>query len=314
MKNLLCLNTLFFFLFTISSAQAEEVLIVRWYAGATADMHFENKLKKLKPNVRFRYIDANRDKNHLVRTVKNYDFSKVDLVYTFGTTATKIVKGYLAEKKPLVFNMVSAPVLSGIANSIKKPGNNLTGVKLLVDLEEQISVLAKIRGIRKLGVWFDPREKQSLFVLRKLKSIAVSRGMKLVLFRIIPDTPNFDRMLKRASLNSQMVDAVYFIASGSFINNYKKIQKEMPPRVLTMGLLNGVTVAMAVDLEVVREMAAIRGDNILDSQRAGDIPIGLVTKKNATLYVRPSRAKAAGLKNLEGLGMKIRRLESWKAR
>ncbi len=288
--------------------------MVRWYQGAMADILFEKRLKELHPTVTFKYLDANRDRNTLVRLVKDYDFSNVDLVYSFGTTATKIVKGYLNGRKPLVFNVVSTPVLSQIAHSIDKPGNNLTGARMLVDLEEQIDVLVSVRPVKKLGVWFDPREKQSQAVLLHLQKIATDREIELRPVRIIPDAKNFQRILNKAVKETQGVDAVYLISSGSFVMSYNKIQDSLPPSLITMGIVKGVTLAVGMEPKTLSDMAAERAHKILKGERAGDIPIGLITRKNAILYVRPSRAKAAKLEGLEKLGMKIKWLETWKGR
>lgn len=298
----------------VFSAQAEEVLMVRWYQGAMADALFEEKLRQLHPTVNFTYLDANRDRNTLVRLVKDYDFSKVDLVYSFGTTATKIVKGYLNGRKPLVFNVVSTPVLSRIAHSMEKPGNNLTGARMLVDLEEQIDVLVSVRPVKVLGVWFDPREKQSKAVLFHLQKIASEKGIEVKPVRIIPDAKKFEKILKKAVDETEGVDAVYLISSGSFVMKYQKIQDSLPASLVTMGIVKGVTLAVGMEPETLSNMAAERAHKILNGERAGDIPIGRITRKNAILYVRPSRAKAARLEGLDKLGMKVKWLETWQGR
>ncbi len=89
--------------------QAAEVLVVTWRGKTDAENGFEERLKKLKPGVNFKYIDANRKKGDLAKALRGFDFSSVDLVYSFGTTGSKMVKEILKSQKPQIFNIVSAP-------------------------------------------------------------------------------------------------------------------------------------------------------------------------------------------------------------
>lgn len=301
-------------LFWAFNAFASEVLIVMWQGQTSAERAFEKRLKELRPDVHFSYIDAKREKTNLERALNQVDLDKIDLVYSFGTTGTKLVKSFLKGRKPMVFNLVSAPVLSNIANSIKKPGNNLTGARFLIYPETQLEIMARIKRFRSLAIWFDPREKQHDVVLRKLDNVLTQRGVKVYPFRIIPDAKNFDKQLEEAAKKTNKLDAVYFIAGSSFYLNLRKLYSSLKPSLLAMSSLSayveaGSTLAVGADLTERGQAVAEQANKILNGAKAGEIPISLVTSDKAFLYINKNKMAKAGLTNIDKLGMKIKLIE-----
>lgn len=310
MKNIILYTLFSTFILLSSSAFSAEVLIITWRGITDGETGFQERLKKLKPDVKFRYVDAGRKKDNLAKKLRKVDFSKVDLVYSFGTTATKIVKGYMKGKKPLVFNMVSTPVRSNIAKSLNKPGNNLTGAKLLVDMETQFEVLMKIKDVKKIAVWFDPREKNAPAILEKTKELAKKFGIKVENFRVIPDASNFEELVKQASEVAKEMDAVYIAAHSSYVAKADKLLGQLPQSTIVLGALNkyvgkGATIAVAADYKERGESVAELAGRILSGHKAGDLPISVLTSKTAYLYVDKKRAESAGLTNLDKLGLNI---------
>ncbi len=296
------------------SALSAEVLVIMWQGQTSAERAFEKRLKELRPDVRFSYIDAKRKKTNLENALQKVDLDKIDLVYSFGTTGTKLVKKFLKGRKPMVFNLVSAPVLSNIADSIKKPGNNLTGARFLIYPETQLEILARIKQFRSLAIWFDPREKQHDVVLQKLDSVLSKRGVKVYPFRIIPDAEDFDKQLREAARKTNKLDAVYFIAGSSFYLNLKKLYSSLKPSLMAMSSLSayveaGSTLAVGADLTERGQTVAEQASKILNGAKAGEIPISLVTSDKAYLYINKNKMATAGLTNIDKLGMKIKLIE-----
>lgn len=307
---LLVLSVIGLSFLNISASYSKDVLVVRWMENARADNLFEKYLAEMVPGVKFQRVNAKRDRNNLVKVLQKYDFSNVDLVYSFGTTGTKIVKGYLKGKKPHVFNAVSAPVLSKIAKSLENPGNNLTGAKMLIDIDKQMDVLTRLKQVKSLAVWFDPREKQAQVVLMKLKKVAMEKGITIHPFRIIPDAKAFDRLLADASAKTNKLDALYFIASGSFHQSYKKLHSKLSPSLLAMGAVsyfveNGSTVALSPDEENVSYIVAGMAKRILNGESAGAIPVSVIELSNALMYINKEKAQAAGIGDYNKLGIKV---------
>lgn len=303
----------FISIFTLQ-ASANNVLVVTWQGKTRGEVGFEEKLKKLRPDVKFFYLDAKRNKTTLSTLLRNYDLSKIDLVYSYGTTGTKIVKNILQGAKPHVFNIVSAPVHSGIANSIEKPGNNLTGSKLLIDLKAQLEVLYKLKKFKTFGIWFDPREAQSQAVVARIYDILEPKGVKVKRFRFIPDAGKVYKNLDRLTAEANKMDALYVVATSSYTGVYPIMFKDLDPKLVVMGSVFrqvgfGATVALASKYEERGAAAADLAHKILSGSSAGELPVNVVAAKDAYLYVDPHKEKMAGLKNVDELGIKIVRID-----
>ncbi len=296
------------------TANAEEILMVTWGAKYVSETEFEKKLKELRPNAKFTYIDSERKKGTLAKKLRGLDINKYDLVYSFGTTGSKIVKQYLKGKKPQVFNIVSVPVLSQIADSIEKPGNNLTGSRLLVDIKTQLGVMDKLKPFKKLGVYFDPREKQNAVVLKQIKKFGAANGKEIVPLRVVPDAKNYDEMLNEATNTANGLDAVYFIASSSYADQYHKMISKLDPKLMKMASIStyveaGATIALGADFGERGRAAAELAGKILGGSNAGELPVSLVSEKNAFLYVNEAKMASVGIKDPKALGMNVRLLK-----
>ncbi len=310
MKRLLIGVTVAATMLTSSLCLAEEVLMVTWLGKLVSEKHFEKFVKEKHPNVNFTYIHANRKKSTLAKALRSHDMSKVDLVYSFGTTGTKIVKEYLRGSKPHVFNIVTAPVLSGIADSIEKPGNNLTGAKYLVDLELQIGIPKKLKDFKTLAVWYDPREKQNQIVLNGVKKLGTKMGFSVKTFRIIPDGKGFADHLKKASEESNKLDALYIVGSSSYTDFYNQLHAQLDPKLMVIGTVSplikaGATIAISANWEERSKSAAELASQILKGAKAGDLPITQITQDNVDVYVNKNRHASVGLKGLDTLKNKI---------
>ncbi len=307
-RSLLMTCMALFMLVGVGSAHAKNVLIVHWQSSKiVSEEAFETQLKKLVPDVKFSYVFGHRNKGKLAKALRDYDMSKVDLVYSFGTTATKIVQQFLKGSKPQVFNIVSAPYLSGIVDSIKKPGRNITGAKLLIDLKTQLEVLAKLKDYKTLGVWFDPREKQNAVVLKAIKAIAKAQGKTVEAIRIVPDSAKGEKMISDGIAKANSVDAIYMIASSSFSGKYGKMFAGIDPKRVVMTTIStyveqGSTIALGVEFEERGRAVAEQAAKILKGTNAGEIPVALVGLDKATLFVNRVKMRTAGLKDLDKLG------------
>ncbi len=312
MKHLqaLFLTSILVFSFAMQ-AKAEEILMVMWHKETAAEKSFVAHLKKKRPGVKFRYIYGKRDKGVLAKELRKANFESVDLVHSAGTNTTVMLKTFIKGKKPIVFNLVSDAVGSKIVNSIDQPGNNITGVHFLVKPELQLEILSQIKKVKTLGVWFDPREKHNKVLLKRISTKLKSMGIKYVPIKVIPDAENSEKALSDAAEKAKTVDVNYIIPSYSFYANYKRIFSKIDPSVVTVSALStvakaGATIAIASDIGERSNILADHALKILDGKNAGTIPVGLVSKKNAFLFVNTKRANAAGIKDLEKLGMSVK--------
>jgi putative ABC transport system substrate-binding protein len=80
-------------------------------------------------NVTYLYDGPAANPAALDGILENYKNKQVDLVLTFGTTATlKAKKALEGTNIPVIFGPVTDPVGSGIVTNLLAPGGNMTGI------------------------------------------------------------------------------------------------------------------------------------------------------------------------------------------
>ncbi len=283
-----------------------------WRGQTDAERGFARQLKKLRPDTTFKYIDAARSKVLLGYRLHEIDISSFDLVYSFGTTGTKVVSAVLHKRVPQVFNIVANPTRSKIVKSIRKPGNNITGAEAVLNMELQLQVLLKLKDIKTVGVWFDPREAQSTVVLARMLELGEKYSIKVKPFRIIPDAPAgiFNKQISSAIRESNKLDAIYLSPASSFFSMFRKHFSKLNKSLLifspvTKFVGKGVTVSLGAKYSERGRATAELAHKILSGEEAGNIPVRNVTLQDAYLYVDTKRAAAANLGDLSRLGIKI---------
>lgn len=291
---------------------AEEVLVVTWRGQTDAEKGFISRLKALRPGIKFQFLDAERKKDRLEALIKARDLSGINLVYSFGTTGSGIVKRHLSGSVPQVFNIVTAPQKSKIVSSLEKPGGNITGAKLGVDIFIQLEFLLSLKKIKTLGVWYDPREKQGKIIRDRIWSFAKKHNIEIVPTRIIPDADEdrFDRMIRDAIERTSKMDAVYLIPTSSFSAITDKYFSLFDPKLLVMSGVyatvgRGATLALTASYEERGKAAANLADKILSGASAGDLPVDILTLKSSYLYIDRKRVDAVGIKNIDTRGLRI---------
>lgn len=303
---------IYVFLSALPMASAAEVLVVTWRGQTEAEKGFLSRLKELRPGVKFQFLDAQRNKKRLQALFKARDLSGIDLVYTFGTTGSGIVKSHLDERIPQVFNIVTAPQKSKIVASLEKPGNNITGAKLGVDIDIQLDFLLSLKKVKTLGVWFDPREKQGKVLRDRIWAFAKKKNIKVIATRIIPDADEkrFEKMVQKAIAATKKMDAVYLIPTSSFSTIRDKYFSQFDPKLLVMSGVyatvgRGATIALTANYNERGRAAAELAHKVLSGTPAGTIPVDLLSLKSSYLYIDRKRVEAVGLRNIDNLGLRI---------
>jgi len=203
---------LFISLIPISFAFAEtnyNVAMITWRGETQAEQGFIDELNKSKCNVKFIKYHANQNRKRLQKIITRIQSTPVDLIYVFGTTATKIVLSSVKDK-PVIFNIVSRPVRSGIIASWESSESNVTGASNKVPVLHQLKALKKVINYSRLGIIYNPREQNSVIqkdIARKLES---TLGFKLKEYKISGQS----EILKVLPSMKGEVDAVYIPADS----------------------------------------------------------------------------------------------------
>lgn len=216
----------------IFSAHSKELKIamITWRGETKAEQGFKEGLKELGYSVQYTAMDAGQNKTklgHILREELQPRLKDFDYVYTFGTTVTKAAKQIINNQVPQVFTIVVDPVGAGIVKSMNAPGANISGASNQVSLAVQLDTALKVMKFRKLGLLFNPREKNSALVRQTLQQLAAKRHFEVVDLRSPPVLNSLKENLQNLRDRKIVVDAVYLPADSFILSQAKLVGAEL---------------------------------------------------------------------------------------
>ncbi len=110
----------------LASGKSLRIAMVLWRGETEGEQGFKDGLsEELVYSVDYTIMNVGQEREELRRILDNQIAPKLndlDYIYTFGTTASKMTKIFIHDRVPQPFNVVFAPVESGIVRSIEKTG------------------------------------------------------------------------------------------------------------------------------------------------------------------------------------------------
>jgi len=223
----------------------------------------------------------------------------VDILVTY-TTVAGIAATRATSSVPIVDAAMGQPVLSGLAQSLGRPGGNLTGLSLgwgeglggkwLELLQESVSRLSTVAVVTA-----DPELPITQVMIKELKTIAATRRLKI---RVIEarDTSSFDRAFEQARRRAQAV----IVISDPIAMAHREQITALAAKYRLPGLYGlreyvavGGLMAYGPDLAGLFQRAAEYVDKILRGAKPADLPIEQPTQYSLILNLKA--AKALGL-------------------
>jgi len=186
-----------------------KVAMITWRGETEAERGFIDELRNCNCSVSLKKYHANQNRKRLQKIITMIQSTPFDLIYVFGTTATKIVLSRIKDK-PVVFNIVNRPVGSGIIASWESSENNATGASNKVPVLNQLKALKKVVDYSILGIIYNPREQNSIIQRNIAKSLESTLEFELKEYRISRKQDT----LKNMPCMRGEVDAVYLPADS----------------------------------------------------------------------------------------------------
>jgi len=252
----------------LASAKTLRIAMVLWRGETDGEKGFREGLKELGYTVQYTVMNANQDRAELGRLLREDLKPKLetfDYVYVFGTTATLATKTIVQDKVPVIFNIVADPVGAGIVKSVEVSGGNIAGVTNEIPLALQLSTALKIVPVKRLGVFFNPREKNSMLIRDKIAEVAAPLKIEVVDLRSPPAQDMLQENLQKLRDRSIVVDAVYLPADSFIVSNAKLIGTE----------LRAAKVKSIAAIETYVDNGALMGV-VPDYQELGKLAAGIV--------------------------------------
>jgi putative ABC transport system substrate-binding protein len=307
------------FLAAVPTWSAEKVakpykIMMILYRGTTdAEKGFMAYFERHHISAEFIVRDAQADNAKISEFVREAHEIKPDLIYTFGTTVTTRVVGVIGESDPLthindipvVFDIVADPIGARLTENLKSSGRNLTGVSHLVPISAQIQALQSMRSIQRLGVIYDPQEKNSLLAVQELSKIAQKAGFSLQLEAVPLDAklqPTTDGVVTAMrALLAKKPQFIYIPSDSFMIKNANLVVQEadaarVPVFAATEAPIryDGALLGLVSNYFNVGELAAFKADQILSGKAtAQQIPIESLNR--FTYLINMGAAKQLGI-------------------
>ncbi len=251
-----------------------QVAMITWRGETDAERGFMEGMQNSGYHITFRKYDANQNLKQLTRVITEIETIPFDLIYVFGTTATRCVLSRI-KNRPVVFNIVSQPVETGIIKSWESSGNNATGASSMVPILNQLKALKKVVDYSRLGIIYNPLEPNSMIQRNIVKNLEGVLGFILTDYRISgkSDIPRIIPGLEGR------VDAVFLPADSMIKSLGREIMKQVNEfnipsltAIESMVVSDNALMGLVPSYYRLGRLSATKAILILQSVKPSDIP------------------------------------------
>ncbi len=224
--------------------------------------------------------------------------AKAEVIVTSGTAATGAARRASATV-PIVAVTFGDPVASGFAESLARPGRNVTGFTAMgsAAYEKRLELLIEaLPGAKKIGMLGNPNRNFFLQVLPGLEAAAKKQGRELAVVNVHSER---DLVEGFANLATRRVDAVLVgddrlskthVATIAALALKHKMAAVFP---VLRGAEHGGLIGLASNRPYRYQRAALYVHRILGGEKPGELPIGPPVKLD--LAVNQKTAAALGI-------------------
>jgi putative ABC transport system substrate-binding protein len=224
--------------------------------------------------------------------------AKPDLIFAPPAPATAAVKA-LTTTIPIVFCFVNEPVALGFAQSLARPGGNLTGMSNFnVEITgKRIEMLREMTPkLNRLCVWYNADAMNDAVELREVEKAAAHFGMQFLAINARNPAEYDDAA---AATRKWGADAIHINSNPVSFANRKQIIRLIAelkkPAIYwnTSFVEDGGLISYAVNFPDLARRAAIHADKILRGAKPGDLPVEQPTR--IELAINMKTAKTLGI-------------------
>ena len=213
----------------LASDKSLKIAMILWRGETLAESGFKDGLKELGYSAEYTIMNAGQDLKKLGSLLSKLGpkFDEFDYIYTFGTTVSRRTRVIVNDRVPQIFNVVTDPVGAGIVQSMKSSGGNISGMSNKIPIPVQIKNALKVIKFKKLGIFFNPREKNSMIMRKELYEVARDFDFQVIDLRSPPAQKMLQENLQKLIDKSILVDAVYLAPDSFLASNAKLIGSQL---------------------------------------------------------------------------------------
>jgi ABC-type uncharacterized transport system substrate-binding protein len=289
-----------------ADAEALKIAMVLWRGETEAEKGFRDGLRELGHTAQFVVMNARQDRAELGRVLREElkpRLETFDYVYVFGTTATLATKNIVQDRVPVIFNIVADPVGAGIVRSLEASGGNIAGVTNEIPLTLQLQTALAVVPIKRLGLFFNPREKNSMLIRDKIAEVARPLGIEVVDLRSPPAQDMLQENIQKLRDRAIAVDAVYLPADSFMVSNAKLLGTELrAAKIKSIAALEsyvdrGALIGVVPEYRQLGRAAAAIVHRHQGGQRLQDIPVQADREPVVKINATTSRALGVDIPN-----------------
>lgn len=257
----------------------------------------------------FQAASSSTDTEKIEQIAEKFVADKVDLIVTTTNGAAIAAKAATADTHiPVVFMVVFAPIEAGIADNVRQPGGNVTGVHVpLEDVAKQLEFLLQMAPhVKRVWIPFNPKYITGQLAFIKLQPVASALGVELVEGHF--DNPeavavNLESRGKIDDIGFEAILLMPEVISGQ-LADWKAIstfatEHHMPIAANSVvQVRDGGLFSYTFDSVDIGKQAAFLADKILRGTEAGTIPLFPI---ESHLIINYKAAQSLGLKVGDGL-------------
>jgi putative tryptophan/tyrosine transport system substrate-binding protein len=220
---------------------------------------------------------------------------KVTVMFVPSSTPGALAAKGASSDIPIVFTLGSDPVAAGLVASLAKPGANVTGVSILVNLlsAKRLELLhTLLPDARTFAVLLNPKTPNAWPDLKETETAARALGLELKIFNASTEHEidmAFDGMTK------ERTGGVFVIADGFFRNQYEQLVTLAARHAVAViypwpefAELGGLICYGASGTEAWRQGGSYVG-RILKGEKPADLPVMQATKIELVLNLKTAR-------------------------
>jgi putative ABC transport system substrate-binding protein len=227
-------------------------------------------------NVTYVYQGPTNSIEGLVPALRKLKEGKVDLIFSLSTPATVTAKEAVdGTGTPVVFAPVNDPVRSGVIDSLRHPGGNLTGIKVAGFIPGALERLQRISpGLKVIFVPHNPEDKSSVLGLSELRDAAAKAGVKIELREVRTKV----EIEKAVDTIPQKADAIFFLPDNlilSHISDFAEaaIRRSLPLSSVSFSqVAKGALLSFGPEFFQIGKQASRLANQILRGVKPAELP------------------------------------------
>ncbi len=283
-----------FFAGAAFAAETKNIQIITWRGITQAEQGFFSKLEQLGIQANYDHFDARRSETNLAGFLrsKRTELEKKDLIYTFGTTTTKMVLNFGVGNVPVVFNIVSDPIGVGVTLSMHMPTYGATGAKQSLSVEVILQLLEQVYPYESIAVLFDPREPNSTNEASRVTKVASVLQKEVIQVRFVPDADDAEFRAETVRSQIKAADVLYVTSTSSFVSNNALMRQLLTDDVVSVSsspvlVDHGVSLSFGETYWQRGEATArLAAEILLDNKLPREVPVNQIKANEAVLFIR----------------------------